>query len=96
MYRSNRVYEIRSQGKGKVRDRVDEGDDVAAHAVADALAGRASEHLQGFGFDLLGFSGFDVSLQGFSSSAAIDAAGHMPHFVGQNFAAREAGYRLGL
>jgi hypothetical protein len=23
-----------------------------------------------------------VSLQGFSSSAAIDAAGHMPHFVG--------------
>jgi hypothetical protein len=65
-----------------VRDRVDEGDDVAAHAVADALDGIASEHLQGFGFDLLGFSGFDVSLQGFSSSAAIDAAGHMPHFVG--------------
>jgi 2C-methyl-D-erythritol 2,4-cyclodiphosphate synthase len=60
-----------------VRDRVDEGDDVAAHAVADALAGRACQHLQGFGFD-----GFDVSLQGFSSSAAIDAAGHMPHFVG--------------
>jgi hypothetical protein len=62
-----------AHGKGKVRDRIDEGDDVAAHAVADALDGIAGQHLQGLGFDLLGFSGFDVSLQGFSSSAAGQA-----------------------
>jgi hypothetical protein len=44
-------------GEGKVRDRIDEEDDIAAHAVADALDGATGQHLQGVGRDRLGFLG---------------------------------------
>jgi len=49
---------------------------------ADALASRAGQHLQGLGFDLLGFSGLAVSPQGLGPPAAVDAAGRVAHLVG--------------
>jgi hypothetical protein len=47
-------------GEGQVRDPIDEGDDVAADPVSDALEGVTGQHLQGPGRDLLGFSGLGV------------------------------------
>jgi hypothetical protein len=69
-------------GEGQVRDRIDEGDEVAAHAVADALDGVAGEHFQGLGRELFGFSGLGVPPQGLGSPAAVDAAGGVAHLVG--------------
>jgi hypothetical protein len=65
-----------------VRDWIDEGDEVAAHAVADALDGVAGEHFQGLGRELFGFSGLGVPPQGLGSPAAVDAAGGVAHLVG--------------
>lgn len=71
-----------AHGKGQVRNRIDEGDDIAAHPVTDALDGVAGQHLQGTGRDPLGFPGLDESLPGLAAPAAVDAAGCGAPLVG--------------
>jgi hypothetical protein len=69
-------------GEGEVGNRIGEGDEVAAYPIADALAGRAGQHLQGPGRGLLGFSGLCLPPQGLRSPPAVDAAGSLAHLVG--------------
>ena len=67
---------------GEARAGVDEGEDIASDAIADALYGIASELLHGGGRDALGTACFAGLAQWLVSSAAIQPERCVAHLIG--------------